>query len=111
MAVRESKEFNVDLPPRYMYDKDKSVEENLKDIDDYILALHTSLDELLKKMFTALSDVADSATANNIALVDEDGNVIDSGKTVSTDGTFAANSDLKVPTEKAIKTYGDANWA
>lgn len=28
----------------------------------------------------------------------------------STDGTFAGNSDIAVPTEKAIQTYGDANW-
>jgi hypothetical protein len=28
-----------------------------------------------------------------------------SGVTISTDGTFAANSDAKVPTEKAVKTY------
>ena len=106
-----AQEFNVDLPPRYMYDSGKEVEENLKDIDNYILALHTSLDTLFKKMFTVLSNIADEATANNIALVDEDGNVIDSGKIISTDGTFAGNSDLKLPTEKAIKTYGDANWA
>jgi len=31
----------------------------------------------------------------------------DSGKAFSTDGTFASNSDAKVPTEKAIKTYAD----
>ena len=30
------------------------------------------------------------------------------GASLSTDGTFAANSDLKVPTEKAVKTYVDA---
>jgi len=29
----------------------------------------------------------------------------DSGKAFSIDGTFAANSDAKVPTEKAVKTY------
>lgn len=29
----------------------------------------------------------------------------DSGKVLSTDGTFASNSDAKVPTEKAVKTY------
>ena len=29
----------------------------------------------------------------------------------STDGTFAGNSDTAIPTEKAIKTYGDANWS
>jgi hypothetical protein len=34
--------------------------------------------------------------------------VQDSAKTISTDGTFASNSDAKVPTEKATKTYVDA---
>src|ERR1051326_2426291 len=29
----------------------------------------------------------------------------DAGAALSTDGTFAANSDAKVPTEKAVKTY------
>lgn len=36
------------------------------------------------------------------------GGGIDSGVSISTDGTFAANSDLKVPTEKATKTYVDS---
>jgi hypothetical protein len=31
----------------------------------------------------------------------------DSGKTFSTDGTLFANSDDKIPTEKAVKTYAD----
>lgn len=30
---------------------------------------------------------------------------------VSTDGTFSSNSDLKIPTEKAVKTYVDAMFA
>lgn len=33
--------------------------------------------------------------------------IVDSGITISTDGTLAANSDTKVPTEKAVKTYAD----
>lgn len=105
-----AKEFNVSLPPKYLYDSSKPAEEQFQDIADYILQLHTSLDELFKKLFNVTSNIADSPTANHVALVDEDGNVIDSGKVISTDGTFAANSDLKLPTEKAIKTYGDANW-
>lgn len=105
-----AKEFNVSLPPKYIYDSGKSNEEQFEALNDYILQLHTSLDELFKKLFNVTSSIADSPTANNVALVDEDGNIIDSGKVVSTDGTFAANSDLKIPTEKAIKTYGDANW-
>jgi hypothetical protein len=34
-----------------------------------------------------------------------------SGKSISTDGTLSANSDNKVPTEKAVKTYVDASMA
>lgn len=33
----------------------------------------------------------------------------DSATVLSTDGTLAANSDIKIPTEKAVKTYVDAN--
>lgn len=51
-----------------------------------------------------------SATADAIALYNgTTGKIIkDSAKTLSIDGTFAANSDAKVPTEKAVKTYVDA---
>lgn len=35
----------------------------------------------------------------------------DSGVAPSTDGTFAANSDAKLPTEKAVKTYVDTGLA
>lgn len=52
-----------------------------------------------------------SATGDNIVLFDgATGELIkDSGKAHSTDGTLASNSDAKVPTEKAVKTYVDAN--
>jgi len=33
----------------------------------------------------------------------------DSAKTISTDGTFAADSDALIPTQKAVKTYVDAS--
>jgi len=48
-----------------------------------------------------------SATDNALVLFNGTGGKVvkDSAVTVSTDGTFAANSDSKVPTEKAIKTY------
>ncbi len=47
------------------------------------------------------------ATASDIVIFSgTTGKVIaDSGKALSTDGTMAANSDAKVPTEKAIVTY------
>jgi hypothetical protein len=48
-----------------------------------------------------------SATDGHVALFDgSTGKLIkDSAVTISTDGTFAANSDAKAPTEKAVKTY------
>ena len=48
-----------------------------------------------------------SATNSNIALFDTaSGKVIkDSGASISIDGTMIANSDAKIPTEKAIVTY------
>jgi len=48
-----------------------------------------------------------SATDNALVLFNGTGGKVvkDSAVTVSTDGTFAANSDSKVSTEKAIKTY------
>lgn len=49
-----------------------------------------------------------SATAGDFPLLDATGKVLsDSGKAPSTDGTFGSNSDAKVPTEKAVKTYAD----
>lgn len=50
-----------------------------------------------------------SSTNNDIALFNgTTGQIIkDSGVQISTDGTFAANSDSLVPTQKAVKTYAD----
>jgi hypothetical protein len=50
-----------------------------------------------------------TATDLGIALFDgTTGKIIkDSLKTHSTDGTFASNTDSKIPTEKAVKTYAD----
>jgi hypothetical protein len=50
-----------------------------------------------------------SSVDNDIATFDSTtGKIIqDSGVVISTDGTFTANSDAKVPTEKAVKTYAD----
>lgn len=51
-----------------------------------------------------------SAVNNNIALFDGiTGELIkDSLAAISIDGTFASNSDAKIPTEKAVKAYADA---
>lgn len=50
-----------------------------------------------------------SSTDNDIALFNgTSGKVIkDSGVTISTDGAFTSNSNSKVPTEQAAKTYAD----
>jgi hypothetical protein len=50
-----------------------------------------------------------SSTSDNIPAFDgTTGKLLkDSGKAHSIDGTFAANSDNKIPTEKAVKTYAD----
>jgi len=50
-----------------------------------------------------------SSTAHNlVAFADTSGNLgEDAGVAISTDGTLASNSDAKVPTQKAVKTYVD----
>lgn len=50
-----------------------------------------------------------SATSGNLASFSgATGKIVqDTGVAISTDGTFAANSDLKNPTEKATRTYVD----
>jgi hypothetical protein len=51
-----------------------------------------------------------SATANAVVLFDgTTGKIVkNSAKTISTDGTFAADSDDLVPTQKAAKAYADS---
>jgi hypothetical protein len=48
-----------------------------------------------------------SATLNRIAVFSNTSGkrIADGGAVISTDGTFAANSDAKVPTEKAVRTF------
>lgn len=56
-----------------------------------------------------VSGIAPSVAGNIPVYTDTGGKEVeDSGVAVSTDGTFAANSDAKLPTEKAVKTYVDA---
>ena len=52
-----------------------------------------------------------SPTTSGIIVLDSYGNRGDSGKVISTDGTHADNSDSKVPTQKAVKTYSDTKVA
>jgi hypothetical protein len=47
------------------------------------------------------------AVNGDIVITDGTGQTQDSGKTFSTDGTLAANSDNLIPTQKAVKTYVD----
>ncbi len=100
--------FNVNLPPRFTYDDGKSPEDNFKDLDDYVLALHTSIETILRRLHNSVSDVADSPTEGNIASLDEDGNITDNGIAKDDDGTLSADSDDRLPTQKAVKTYADA---
>ena len=56
----------------------------------------------------AVTGPASSTSGNVPTFNGTSGKIIqDSGKAFSTDGTFAADSDAKVPTEKAVKTYVD----
>src|SRR5690606_29815546 len=51
---------------------------------------------------------ASSGAGNLPRFADTTGKLLeDSSVAISTDGTFAADSDAKVPTEKAVKTYAD----
>lgn len=52
-----------------------------------------------------------SSTDDHIVTWDgTDGDTVqDSGAAISTDGTFSSNSDAKIPTEKAVKTYVDGH--
>lgn len=59
---------------------------------------------------TKIDKVA-AAVENNIATFDDGGEVKDSAKDISTDGTLGDNSDNSVPTEKAVKTYADTKVA
>lgn len=51
------------------------------------------------------ADKITSAVNGNLIKQDATGNLVDAGVVISIDGTFADNSDAKLPTEKAIKTY------
>jgi len=68
---------------------------------------------IIEKNIVGAVSGPDSAIDNNIALFDNTtGKIIkDSGKNISIDGTFESNSDNKVPTEKAVKTYSDTKIA
>lgn len=59
----------------------------------------------------AVTGPAASVAGNIVAFSGTTGKIIsDSGVAFSTDGTLAGNSDAKLPTEKAIRTYLSANY-
>lgn len=49
--------------------------------------------------------------SGNLVKTDGSGAAVDAGVAVSTDGTLASNSDAKLATEKAVKTYADGKMA
>jgi len=55
--------------------------------------------------------VVGTPTTGNLSRFASTTEIEDAGVATSTDGTFAANSDAKVPTEKAVKTYADTKQA
>ena len=65
----------------------------------------------LKSALDAKQSLVATPTTGDILTTDRGGQAQDSGKSISTDGTLAYNSDAKVPTEKAVKTYADTKQA
>lgn len=55
----------------------------------------------------AIPGITGVPVAGDIATWASASNIQGSGKAHSTDGTLASNSDAKIPTEKAVKTYVD----
>lgn len=53
--------------------------------------------------------ISGSLISGNLIKSDVDGHFVDAGVTTDTDGTLAANSDAKIATQKAVKTYVDAH--
>ncbi len=67
----------------------------------------TTITKVIASRFTGdgKQDTITSPVANDIVTVNALGQVIDSGVAISTDGTFTADSDSLIPTQKATKTY------
>jgi hypothetical protein len=74
---------------------------NYNAVNDSINAHIAGIDNVLGSQQSIIAD----PTNGNIVITNEDGQVVDSGKKFSTDGTFTDNSDNNIATEKAIKTY------
>ena len=72
-------EFHVDLPPKFIYDKERPVEDTMKDIDEYLDRLARAMEDVFKKMFLRVAESVESSTSGNLAKLDEDGQIVDSG--------------------------------
>ena len=77
--------FSVDLPHRFMFKTggekwDGSKEQEL---EDYLNELSTAIEDQFRRLHTRQADTADSPTDGNILTVDEDGGIVDSGKSDS----------------------------
>lgn len=76
----------------------------------YTLEYQTQPQLVCKERYLPYADKVDhlSGSVNEVVLIDSAGTGIkSSSKTISTDGTLADNSDNKVSTQKAVKTYVD----
>ena len=63
-----------------MYDKEKPVEDTLADLDEYLKRLAEAVEEIFRKLFLRVAESVDAPTSGNIAKLDADGQIVDSGK-------------------------------
>lgn len=108
-------EFNVQLLPRFLF-LVGTQEEKDRQLEEYLFRMGNAIEETFLRLFGRASERADTPTDGNIATLNEDGQIEDGGiaktallltSVLDTDGTLAANSDSKVATQKATKTYAD----
>jgi len=106
-------EFNIQLPPRFQF-LSGSQEEKDRQLEEYLFRMGNVIEESLLRLFSRVTETADTPTDGHIASLNEDGQIEDGGiaktallltSALDTDGTLAANSDSKIATQKATKTY------
>jgi len=100
-------QFHVDLPPKFIYDKDRPVEDTLKDIDEYLDRLARAMEDVFKKMFLRVAESAESPTSGNLAKLDEDGQIVDSG--VAYDDTEDAVAKAHTQNSDTYLDEGETN--
>lgn len=100
-------EIVTGLKPSGSSSDDENVNFSIDDIAAYVFSQDSG--------GAASGDVVGPASATNNAISLYDGTtgklLKDSAVTISTDGTLASNSDAKVSSEKAVKTYVDGKVA